>query len=238
MEPIPETVRAIEDFGPFEIEDEDLVEELRQKAAQIRAVVPQCVGLSISPNEDHVTFTLVATAAEIALLDGVQYLDGGPCVEAGDAEQVLSFDREGLDENEWQMLAQATSALGVASTLTLPILQGTRVVGSVNLYASTPHGFDGHHREIAAILGAWAPGAVTNADLSFSTRKVAEHAPEVLRADVDLTVAWAIIARRDGTDLDAARLRLREAARRAGVSEAELAATVIDLELDQDLDPE
>jgi GAF domain-containing protein len=261
VDPIPETRQAIEDFGPFQIEDDDLVAELQERAAEVRAAVPECIGLSIGSHVDQVTFTLVATDAEIALLDAVQYLDGGPCVEAvledrlvevnehdaldegmwslfgrasaavgAGSDHVLAFVRAGLDEEQWHLLAQASAALNVASTLTLPITDAGRVVGTVNLYASTPHAFDGHHEEIAAIMGAWAPGAVTNADLSFSTREVAEQAPAQLRAEIDLTLAWRIIARRNGTDVDTARVALREAARRAGVTEAGLAASVIEVE--------
>jgi GAF domain-containing protein len=230
MRPIPETARAIEDYGPFVIEDEDLAAELQEKAARVHALVPQCVGLSISSNEDDVTFTLVATAAGIAVLDAVQYLDGGPCAEAVKAERVLAYDHSGLDEQQWHLLAGTSAALGVASTLTLPILQGDRVVGSVNLYACTRHAFDGHHEAIADIFSAWAPGAVTNADLSFSTRSIAERAPEVLRDDVDVSVASTILARRDGDDFDSARSRLRDAAQRSGVSEAQLARIIIEID--------
>lgn len=235
VRPIPETVEAIEDFGPFAIEDEDLLAEFQEKAAQVQALVPQCVGLSIGSNEDAVTFTLVATDAEMASLDGVQYLAGGPCVEAVKAEKVLAYDRAGLDEQEWQLLARATAAVNVASTLTLPILHDGRVVGSVNLYASTPNAFDGHHEAIAAVFGAWAPGAVTNADLSFQTRRTAEHAPEILREDVELSVASTMLAQLDGTDLQAARARLHEAAQRAGVTEAQLARTIMALQGLQDI---
>jgi GAF domain-containing protein len=226
VEPIPETVRAVEEFGPFVSEDEDLLVELQEKAALVQAVVPQCVGLSIGSNEDEVTFTLVATDAEIAVLDAVQYLDGGPCVEAVKAERVLAFGHAQL-EQEWQLFAEATAAVNVASTLTLPILDGGRVVGSVNLYASTPDAFDGHHEEMADVFGAWAPGAVTNADLPFRTRSTAERAPEILSEDLDVKVAGAFIAARDGTDLESARDTLREAAQRAGVTEGQLARTLV-----------
>jgi GAF domain-containing protein len=236
VDPIPETQRVIEDFGPFQIEDHDLVAELQEKAAEVRALVPECIGLSIGSLADHVTFTLVATAAEIALLDAVQYLDGGPCVEGVASEDSHSFDRAALDERQWHLLAQASAALNVASTLTLPIMDEGRVVGTVNLYASTPEAFVGHHEAIAGVMGAWASGAVTNADLSFTTRDVAEQAPAQLRAEIDLTLAWTIIARRDGIDVDTARVTLREAAQRAGVSEASLAATVVELAGRQDTD--
>ena len=49
------------------------------------------------------------------------------------------------------------------STLSMPIHVDGEVVGGVNLYGATPNGFAGKESRLAAILGAWAPGAVRNA---------------------------------------------------------------------------
>ena len=80
MEPIPETTEAVEEFGPFD--DADLLQDLRARAGEVQAFVPDCVGLSLSSSEHDVTWTMVATSEEIAVLDAVQYLDDGPCVHA------------------------------------------------------------------------------------------------------------------------------------------------------------
>lgn len=230
VEPIPETARAIADFGPFIIENEDLLRELMAKAHRVQQLVPQCLGVSVASNADQVTFTLVASAKEIALLDAVQYIGGGPCVDAVRAERVVAYDRAELfSEEDWQLFAHATAAASVASTLTLPVVVSGQVEGSVNLYASTPNAFDGRHESLARIFDAWAPGAVTNADLSFSTRQVAERAPSLLREDVELAIASSVIANLDNLSIEEGRQRLRDAAQRAGVTEEQLAHTVIEL---------
>ena len=230
MEPIPETKEAVEEFGPF-TDDEDLLDELIKKGERVRASVPSCVGLSLALKENGVTFTLVASAAEIATLDALQYLDGGPCVEAAENERALAFRAtDPLDERRWQLFAQGTAATGVASTLSLPILAQGAVAGTVNLYAAAEDAFTGRHEEVAAIFDAWAPGAVTNADLSFTTRQTAEQAPQRLRDDVRIEVAAGVIASRNGLDLETARAKLSVAAKRAGLSVARLAEVVIDIE--------
>lgn len=99
----------------------------------------------------------------------------------------------------------------------------------MNLYADSTNAFTGRHEELARIFDAWAPGAVTNADLSFSTRRLAEQAPRQLRNDYNIQVAAGILAA-GGVDLDRARRRLHEAAARAGITAAQLAATIIQLE--------
>ena len=224
MEPIPETEAVIEEYGPFTAGDFDLVEELRGRSERVRKIVPECIGITMTSTEDGVSFTLVSSDEQVAVLDAIQYTVGGPCVESVAAEQVLAYTQEDfLDEAGWQLFAQATAAASIASTLTLPIVVDGVVGGSINLYATTPDAFDGHHEQIADIFGAWAPGAVTNADLSFSTRTVAEQAPLVLRDQVIIQVALGVLMTDQGVDVETARERLFDAAHRAGVTVAMVA---------------
>ena len=154
----------------------------------------------------------------------------GPCVDAVKSEQVVTFTADdAVDEGRWQLFAQATAAASVASTLTLPILARDTVAGSVNLYAATRQAFTGLHEQIARIFDAWAPGAVTNADLGFTTRSTAARAPRLLAEDRDVGVAVGILAQAYGLDLDSAESQLRDAAQRAGTNVVRLAQTVIEL---------
>lgn len=227
MEPIPETTEAVEEFGPF-VKEGDLLESLREKSAAVRRIVPECVGLSVATFRDGVTFTLVATEEEVAVLDAVQYLAGGPCVAGAAESRVIEFHP--TDEHEWQLFTRATAAASIASTLTLPILDGEVAVGSVNLYGASARCFTGHHDELARIFDAWGPGAVTNADLGFATRRQAELAPTILREEYRIEVAARILARRENIAQELARSRLLDAASRAAVPLVELAETLIDLD--------
>jgi GAF domain-containing protein len=228
VEPIPETVEAIDEFGPFRSGGEDGLAQIKAMADRVRRLVPECVGLSLAMLKEGVTLTLVATDEEIAALDGVQYVADGPCVAAVEVDRAVEYRAtDPLDEESWRLFAQVTAAAGIASTLTLPVLEDGRAVGSVNLYASAPQAFTGRAEAVAAVVGAWAPGAVANADLGFSTRFAAQEAPQVLRDDMRLQVALGIIAASEGVDIETARERLREAAERAGVGESALAKQVI-----------
>ena len=81
MDPIPETVEAINELDPSD-EDGGLVEHLTGLASLARRVVPELVGVSVAQLEDRLAFTLVATDDEIAALDGVQYAAGAPVLTA------------------------------------------------------------------------------------------------------------------------------------------------------------
>lgn len=228
MEPLPETEAAINELDAL-VADGDLLASLVADSARVRELVPECTGFSFTLKDQGVTFTLVATGEEIRLLDGLQYLDGGPCLRSTEISEVLGSDRAAMDEAGWHLFAQGTAARGVASTLSMPVLDGDLVVGGYNLYGASLTCFDGHHQELAAALGAWAEGAITNADLSFQTLVAARRAPQVIRDAASVDVAVGLVAAYLSLSVEEAVARLERAAERAGVPLAALARMVVDL---------
>ena len=232
MEPIPETVEALEFL---EGDHPSLLARLTWLAEQARHVVPELVGVSIARQHEGLAFTLVASAGTVATLDAVQYVDGGPCVDAARAVGVTEFTvGDAVDEHRWHLFALATAAHGVRSTLTLPILAGRQTVGTINMYAATQHGFDGHHQELADLFGAWAEGAVANADLSFSTRLDAEATPGRVRDQAVVDAAVELLADHLSVDEEGAEARLHQAAARAGVDAVDVAHHIVRTMLDRD----
>ena len=227
MEPIEETREALDELGRH-TGDQSLENMLRELAERAREIVPECLGMSLAINEEGLSFTLQASDREIAALDAVQYLGGGPCVEAAHTGEVVQASNPD-DEDRWQLYARATAAEGVASSLTLPIERDGRVIGSINLYASTPDAFDGVHDELARAVGGSARDAVTNADLSFTTRLRSVRAPEQIRDQDVIDIALGIISSGQNVDIPAARERLLQAAARAGITDVEAARVVAGL---------
>ena len=176
VRPIPETLVAIDELDPS-VSNDDLLEQLTRSSERVRALAPETIGMSVTMNAHGVTLTLVSSDEEIATLDAFQYLDSGPCVEADEPTSGVETTRDDLfSEARWRLFAEASAAHAVRSTLTLPIVRRGGVIGTVNLYAASEQAFNGHYAELAEILGGWAPGAVANADLSFSSRGAAREA--------------------------------------------------------------
>jgi GAF domain-containing protein len=214
-----ETLRALTLQG-----EASLGTELHAMASRVKALVPDLLGLSLGLPREGVTLTLVASAEELAALDAVQYLDGGPCVAAlGGSKPIEESIDDLLDEERWQLYAEASSAAGVASSLSMPIMSGGGVIGGVNLYASTRDAFTGLHDAIAEAVGSDAELAVANADLSFETRQHAMATPRLIREGDDINIALGIISARQNVDISAARDRLRDAAAQAGITVAQAA---------------
>ena len=223
MEPIPPTKAVLQELN--DRGDLDLADTLLSMGRKAEEVVPDCVGLSLAMLQDGgLTLTLAANRDAIAELDAVQYLDGGPCVDAAHEGRTVDVNLDDiLSEDRWRLYAQLTAAAGVASSLTLPIMESGRVVGTVNLYASTPDAFEGRHEALAHALGASAEHAVANADLSFRTRLAAAQSPTRLADQDDINIAVGIIAASQGVDITTAQQRLQAAAARAGISDGQAA---------------
>lgn len=204
----------------------DVPTELLRMSRRAVDIVPECVGLSLALLRYGLTFTLAASDAMIAGLDAVQYLDGGPCIDgAADGREIEVDDL--LEEKSWQMFAEATAAAGIRSSLTLPLLDSdAAVLGTVNLYASTPDAFEGRVQDLARALGAAGGKAVANADLSFSTRLAAAEAPQRFQEQNEVNIAVGIIAETQSVDTATAAERLRAAAARAGITEVQAARAV------------
>jgi len=226
MEPLPETDEALNEY--LEDGDWDLRAVLTTMASDVRQIVPSCVGLSFTLARDGLTFTLVATDAEVAAIDtarqGGQVTGGG----VGGEAQVSDLDLDDLfDEERWTSFARASAARGIESSLSLQVVGDHDVVGDVNLYAARAGAFAGKHARLAGALGAVSEGAVSDADLEFASREAARRAPRIL-ADVRLVdVAVGMLAARYHTDVNQARARLESAAEGAGASIVQAAVVVI-----------
>ena len=226
MEFLPETQRALDEY--LSLSDPDLSESLTTMSDRATTIVSTLVGLSLCLIDDGLTFTAVASSLRLAELDAMQYLQGGPCVAAVE-DLVVRNERmdDLLDEERWLLFARASAASGIASTLSLPVVADGRVVCGINLYASTPEAFTGHHEELGHALGALAAGAVTNADLGFDSRRRAAEAPGILRDQQLTDVAVGILAAGEDGDLGVGMARLTDAAARAGITVAQAAQMLI-----------
>lgn len=230
MEPIPESVELAHEMGRYLDPGVDLIEHLRDLADKVQTLVPDCVGLSLAWLDRGVAFTLVASNEEIAVLDAVQYLAGGPCVDAVEIGTGLSSSAaDPLDEDTWQLFAQARAARAVRSTLSIPLVHNGAVVGTANLYAASDRAFDQGHEQLARLLGGSATDIVRNADLSFRTRARAEGSRSDLRSADLVDNAVGVLVAALGLDPATASERLGAAAQRSGISSGQLAGAIVAL---------
>jgi GAF domain-containing protein len=214
VQPIPEVRLAAAQLEAL-TGDVDLLGGLDVLAKVAQALVPSVVGVSLTVVFEGEPFTVTATDASTAALDAVQYLDGGPCLDAADDHAVVTV-HDVLDERRWQLYRPAASALGVRASLSLPLGDGTgQVPGALNLYARDPDAFRGREAMLAEVFRAPADSFVTNADLSFTTRDAASALPDLLDQRDRFDQAVGMLIGRFGWSPEEASRRLRTAAARA-----------------------
>jgi hypothetical protein len=212
MELLPQSREALDEYVTVLVDDmEGLLRMIEGWA--VRAV-PDCVALSVTLLDEDLTFTLVDREATGTPPPDAEARDAGPG-PPGAAHP--------LDELEWADMARARAFDGIASTVSLPVVEHGRAVLNIDLYASTAYAFRDRIDGLVEALGAWQAGAVTNADLGFETLRRAELAPERLREQRVVDVAVGLVAARMAVTTDEAALMLHEAAADAGVTLTEAA---------------
>lgn len=230
VDPLPEVRTAFQHLSDLFEEPADLPGRLDAVGRVAAALVPSCVGVSLSIFVDGDTFTLTSTAPEAELVDAGQYLDSaGPCLEAIETGRQVRVD-DVLDEGRWQMYRQSSADAGVRSSLSLPLRDDEgRITGALNMYAREPSAFQGLEEIFAAVFGAKVSEAVWNADLTFQTRQWARELPDRLQARETVDIAVGALAQLRGWSPEAARSKLATAAQRAGVDVVKVADIVVNL---------
>ena len=210
MELLPQSREALDEYVTPSVDDVETLLRVIEGWA-VRAV-PDCVALSVTLLDEDLTFTLVDEAATTKP-------DGRDASGPDDASEAAYA----LDEREWAEMARERAFAGIASTVSLPVVEHGRAVLNIDLYASTAYAFHDRIDGLVEALGAWQAGAVTNADLGFETLRRAELAPERLREQRLVDVAIGLVAARMAVTTEAAALLLCESADRSGVSETQAA---------------
>ncbi len=221
MQLLPQSREALDEYVATV---EDVEHELRVIENRAVRTVPECVAMSVTFLDDDLTFTLVASPGPDTAAVGEV-----PTTAADDVRiesEGLDWREAALDEEWWAEMARTRACAGIASTVSLPVVDHGRVVLTIDLYASTAQAFHGRLDVLAEALGASPAGAVTNADLGFDTRRRAEEAPGRLRDRRVIDVAVGLLAAREGLDVVRARTLLNSCAKQAGIGLVQAALVV------------
>jgi GAF domain-containing protein len=228
VRPIPEVRQVATQLAALSEQTLDLVPALEGMAELAVAVLPSCVGVSLTVVVDGEPFTVTATSLEIRDVDSAQYLAGdGPCLASSDSGKAVQV-ADVLDEQRWQEFAQVGAARGVRSSLSVPLRSPDgRTFGALNLYAGELGAFDGSEGEIAELFGGHAEEVVRDADLSFLTRDLARELPQRLADAHKVNQAIGVLTANRGMSAPEARERMEFAASRAGISLSDAADMVL-----------
>jgi hypothetical protein len=160
-------------------------------------------------------------------LDGIQTGAGeGPCLDAIRTGEIIHCDDLGNDER-WPVYGpRAVEAGGINSSVGIPLHDGRRVVGALNLFADAKGALGAHVESdaVASILAAHATPALVAA-LYREDMQAALVSRDVIGQ------AKGILMTRSGIDQDEAFEMLKKASQRMQVKLAEVARRLVAGEL-------
>jgi GAF domain-containing protein/ANTAR domain-containing protein len=227
MEQLPETRAELDRLSALLGEGMDIGAYLDDVAKVAEALVPSCVGVSITVIIDGDPFTVTATTPTASALDAVQNVEDGPCIRAVETGEPIGVT-DVMDEDQWQLFGLAATTHGVRSSWSFPIRDMDGLVsGGMNLYSADADAFTGRARLITAAFGASLREVVSNADLSFATRDRARDLSAALDAREQVDQAVGSLAGLRGWTVSRARSRLDRAALLTGRPLPEIAQVVL-----------
>jgi serine phosphatase RsbU (regulator of sigma subunit) len=124
--------------------------DLAQLAA---AGVRGCAGAGVTMLVDGAWTTVAATSTTVRDVDSAQYRrDDGPCLTAVRTATPVSVNDFAVDLR-WSGVANEACAVGVRSSLSVPLHDGDQVVGGLNLYGLEPGAFSDEDEQAALLIG-------------------------------------------------------------------------------------
>jgi GAF domain-containing protein len=204
---------------------EELLRDVVRLAADTIGPEVWC-GITLQAQDGPVT---VARSHEPALrLDHVQYdHDDGPCLHClRHGELVLLEDTE--RERRWVEYCAAARALGVRSSLSVPLHAQGHAPGALNLYADRPDAFGRREVDRARSFGAEASRALDLAGRLTSAVELADQLRQALMSRTTIDQAIGVVMGQNRCDADAAFDMLRSASQHRNVKLRDVAASVLD----------
>jgi GAF domain-containing protein len=184
--------------------------------------------------DGQITEPLVSEPA-VARLNDLQRTSGeGPCLEAIATRSICYSDDIGHD-SRWPEFGPRASDIGINSALGVPV-EGTDVLGAVNLYARQTGAFGAVEREKAQILSVFAGFAVRVAEAREEQDRRADNLLIALRSREVIGQAQGILMERDHLSSAAAFEVLRRASQRRNRKLRDVAQRVVDTGLRPDDD--
>ena len=182
-------------------------------------------GITLEAQDGPVTVALSHEPA--SRLDHVQYdHDDGPCLHSlRHGELVLLEDTR--RERRWVEYCAAASALGVRSSLSVPLHAQGHAPGALNLYASRPEAFGRKEVGRAQAFGAEASRALDLAGRLTSAVELAHQLRQALVSRTTIDQAIGVIMGQNRCDADAAFDVLRTASQHRNVKLRDVAAKVL-----------
>lgn len=204
----------------------DLLTELAGLAV---STVDPAVSCGITLEHDHSPYTVAASDARAVIIDEYQYGGGtGPCLEALRTGLMVLVDDQETDPR-WPEYRAAAIALGVRSSLSLPLMVGEASLGAMNIYAqSGPGAFGEEQITRARVFADQAAAALALAIRQIEQQETARQLEQALVARTLIDQAIGMLMAQQRCDAETAFHLLREHSQHSNRKLRDVAAELIE----------
>jgi GAF domain-containing protein len=189
---------AFAELGRIMLGAQDLNQTLQRIADLARKAIPEIDEVSVTLVDGGQPKTVVFTGQLAVHLDERQYeTANGPCLDAAVSGQTIVIDTS-EDDTGYPEFASAARRQGVTHVLSIGLPVPQRVVGALNLYASTTEAIRPDTVAQAQAFASYAGVTVANAALYTSTAELAEQMRTAMQTRSVIEQAKGILMERHG----------------------------------------
>jgi GAF domain-containing protein len=208
--------------------EENLTDSLRRCADIARSAVPDVEGVGLTLRAGGTGTTVAFSGDTAPKLDEAQYEDDeGPCLEAFRENTLLNVTHIAAELSRWPSFVRCADELGIRSSLSVPLRLEGSAVGALNLYAGAVEAFPPGTVEVAEMFAAQASIAVTNAQVYWQARHLAEHLSKALDSRDVIGQAKGILMREHSITGDAAFEMIRRTSQHRNIKVQALAEQIV-----------
>lgn len=210
---------------------EDPLESILSRIVELaKRLIPGASETSLTLIHGRDATTPAYTGDLALLLDEAQYAgDVGPCLEAArDGREALV--RDIADDPRWPSYAAAAVAVGMRSSLSMPLPVQQQVIGALNIYGEAPGAFSERSAVVARSFAGYAAIALANAQVFAATVALAQQMKQAMESRAVIEQAKGVLMGQRRCSEDEAFEILRDISQRSnrklrGVAEALVAET-------------
>jgi GAF domain-containing protein len=222
-----EPLAAFAELSKIMLGDGSLNETLGQIAALARQTIPDSDEISVTLIDRDKAKTVVFTGQLAADLDERQYESGlGPCLDAALTGETVVVDV--ANDNLYQDFARSARRAGITHSVSVGLPVPQRVVGALNIYASTPDPLAEETITLAQAFASYAGVAVANAALYNHTAELADQMRAAMQSRSVIEQAKGILMARHGYSADDAFKRLTRLSQNGHRKLRDIAQSIVD----------
>jgi GAF domain-containing protein len=175
------------------------------------------------------TYTAAYTDGELVQkADEIQYqLDEGPCISALREKTTFRIDSMS-NETRWPRWAPEAAALGIASSVSVPLLVRDQAIGATKVYSSEENHYEAWAERVLKMFADQAAIVLANAADYSGAKEMAEQLKVALETRDTIGMAKGILILQEGVDEEGAFDMLRNASQHENIKLREIARQLID----------